>query len=92
MLLSWLREVYDDTFNNRQWTVITTTYLFHLVGCTIFADNSATSVSVSYLGFFVDLRHTGGFVWVTVALIHMYKQLGDASYTNTRHVVGYATL
>ena len=59
--LSWLR--YEDACSRRQWTVAARAYLLHLVGCTIFADKSATSVSVFYLGFFVDLRLTGGYSW-----------------------------
>jgi len=35
-------------------------YLLHLVGCTIFANKSATLVSVFYLGFFVDLKLAWG--------------------------------
>ena len=67
-------------------------YLLHLVGCTIFTEKSATSVNLSYLGLFVDLRHTGGYSWVAAALTRMYEQLGDGSYANTRQLVGYATL
>ena len=78
--LSWLRDVYKDA------------YLLHLVGCTIFADKSATSVNVFYLGFFVDLRLTGGYSWAAVALTHMYGQLGHCSYANTKQLAGYATL
>ena len=90
--LSWLREMYEDTCSRRQWTVAARAYLLHLVGCTIFADKSATSVSVSYLGLFVDLRHTGGYSWAAAALTHMYEQLGDGSYANTRQLAGYVTL
>jgi len=52
MRLSWLRDVYEDACSRRQWIVAVRAYLLHLVGCTIFADKSATSVSVFYLGFF----------------------------------------
>ncbi|XP_068501102.1 protein MAIN-LIKE 1-like [Phaseolus vulgaris] len=41
--LSWLRDVYGDACSRRQWTVAVRAYLLHLVGCTIFADKSATS-------------------------------------------------
>ena len=78
--LNWLREMCEDTCTRRQWTVAARAYLLHLVGCTIFADKSAMSVSVSYLGLFVDLRHTGGYSWATATLTHMYEQLGDGSY------------
>jgi len=90
--LSWLREMYEDVCTRRQWTMAARAYLLHLVGCTIFADKSATSVSVSYLGLFVDLRHTGGYSWAVAALTHMYEQLGDGSYANTRELAGYVTL
>jgi len=59
--LSWLRDEYKDACSRKQWTVAARAYLLHLVGCTIFADKSATSVSVFYLGFFVDLRLTRGY-------------------------------
>ena len=90
--LSWLREMYEDACSRRQWTVAARAYLLYLVGCTIFANKSATSVSVSYLGLFVDLRHTGGYSWAAAALTHMYEQLGDGSYANTRQLAGYVTL
>jgi len=69
--LSWLRDVYEDACSMRQWIVTARAYLLHLVGCTIFADKSATSISVIYLGFFVNLRLTGGYAWATTALTHM---------------------
>jgi len=31
------------------------------------------------------------YAWVTAVLTHMYEQLGDCSYANTRKLVGYAT-
>lgn len=40
--LSWLRDVYEDTCSNRQWTIAARAYLLDLVGCTIFADKSVT--------------------------------------------------
>jgi len=90
--LSWLREIYEGACNKRQWTVAARAYLLHLVGCTIFADKSATSVSVCYMGLFIDLRHTGRYSWAAAALTHMYEQLGEASYANTKQLAGYATL
>jgi len=77
--LSWLRDVYEDACSRSQWIVAARAYLLHLIGCTIFVDKSDTSVSVFYLGFFVDLRLTGAYSWTTAALTHMYEQLGDTS-------------
>jgi len=90
--LSWLRDVYEDACLRRQWIVATIAYLLHLVDCTIFTDKSATSVSMNYLGFFVNLSVTGGYSWVAAALTHMYEQLGDCSYVKTRQLAGYETL
>jgi len=66
--------------------------LLHLVGGTIFANKSATSVNVSFMGFFVDLRVIGEFSWAAAALPYLYEQLGDASYGSTKQLGGYATL
>jgi len=44
------------------------------------------------LSFFVDLRLTGGCSWATAALTHMYEQLEDCSYANTKQLADYATL
>ena len=82
MRLNWLREVYEDVCNNKQWTVAARAYLLHLVSCIIFVDKNVTLVRLSYMRFFVDLRHTEGYSWVTTALIHMYKHLGYTSYAN----------
>ena len=49
--LNWLKDVYEDACSRRQWTVAARAYLLHLVSCTIFADKSATSVTMFYLGF-----------------------------------------
>jgi len=90
--LSWLRDVYEDACSRKQWTMAARAYLLHLVGCTKFADKSVTSVNVFYLGFFVDMRLTEGYSWAGAALTHMYEQLGDCSYANTKQLAGYATL
>ena len=91
MRLSWLRDVYEEACSRKQWTVAARAYLLHLVGCTIFADKSATIVSVFYLEFYVDLRLTGGYFWAGAALTHMYEQLGNCSYANIKQLAGYAT-
>jgi len=89
---SWLREVYEDACSNKQWTIVARAYLLHLVGGTISADKSASSVNVSLMGFFVDLRVTGEFSWAAAALTYLYEQFGDASYGSTKQLSGYATL
>ena len=74
------------------WIVAACAYLLHLVGCTLFANKSATHVHVVYLDVFQDLAHSGGYAWGAAALVHMYDQLNDASQSSGRQLVGYITL
>ena len=46
--LSWLRELYDNCCENELWEFAARAYLLHLVGCTIFANKSATYVRTHY--------------------------------------------
>ncbi|KAL5187609.1 Protein MAIN-LIKE 2 [Glycine soja] len=80
--LSWLRDVYEAP----------RAYLLHLVGCTLFANKSATHVNVMHLEGFRDLAQTGGFSWGAAALVHLYEHLNEASQTPTRQMAGYITL
>ncbi|KAL5193473.1 Zinc finger BED domain-containing protein RICESLEEPER 2 [Glycine soja] len=76
----------------RQWIVAARAYLLHLVGCTPFANKSATYVHVVHLDAFRDLGQSGGYAWGVAALVHMYDQLDEASRTTTRQIAGYLTL
>ena len=53
--LSWLWDIYQRRCEARHWIVATRAYLLHLVGCTLFANKSATHVHVVYLDAFRDL-------------------------------------
>jgi len=66
--------------------------LLHLIGCTIFLDKSATSVSISYLSLFRDLALCGSYAWGAAALAHMYDKLGDASLVGTKQLRVFITL
>ncbi|KAL5165753.1 Protein MAIN-LIKE 1 [Glycine soja] len=69
--LSWLREVYESRCQARRWIVATRAYLLHLVGCTLFANKSATHVHVVHPEAFRDLGQTGGYAWGVAALVHI---------------------
>jgi len=43
-----------------------------VIGCTIFADKSATYISVSYLLLLRDLTTCDGYAWGVATLVHMY--------------------
>ncbi|KAH1232642.1 Protein MAIN-LIKE 1 [Glycine max] len=67
-------------------------YLLHLLGCTLFANKSATNVHVVYLEALRDLSMTERYAWGVAALVHMYDQLNDASMSHSRQLGGYITL
>ena len=76
----------------RRWIVAARAYLLHLVGCTLFANKSATYVHVVHLDVFRDLGQSAGYAWGVATLVHMYDQLDEASWTTTRQITGYLTL
>ncbi|KAH1247319.1 Protein MAIN-LIKE 1 [Glycine max] len=76
----------------RRWIIAARAYLLHLVGCTLFANKSATYVHVVHLDAFRDLPQSGGYAWGVAALVHMYDQLDEACRTPTRQLAGYLTL
>ncbi|KAJ1435828.1 Aminotransferase-like, plant mobile domain [Sesbania bispinosa] len=90
--LSWLRDVYNSNLQQRNLNAAASVYLLHLVGCTIFADKSATAVRVTYLELFRDLSLVGNIAWGAATLAYLYEQLKDASCHNTRQLAGYPTL
>jgi len=92
VLLSWLRDHYEACCENQQWEFAARAYLLHLIGCTIFVDKSATSVSISYLALFHELAVCGSYAWGAAALAHMYDKLGDASLAGTKQLGVFITL
>ncbi|XP_017416554.1 protein MAINTENANCE OF MERISTEMS [Vigna angularis] len=90
--LSWLRDIYGQRCQSQQWDFAARAYLLHLVGCTIFANKSVTSIRVSYLLLFRDVHACGRYAWGVAALAHLYEQLGDARMVSTRQMTGYLTL
>ena len=66
--------------------------MLHLLGCTLFANKSATHVHVVFLDAFCDLTQSESYAWGAVALVHMYEYLNDASKSTTRQLAGYITL
>ncbi|KAL5134329.1 Protein MAIN-LIKE 1 [Glycine soja] len=46
-------------------------YLLHLLGCTLFANKSATHAHVVFLDTFQDLTQSGSYAWGAIALVHI---------------------
>jgi len=70
--LSWVRDIYLSRCEARQWIVAARAYLLHLVGCTLFANKSATYVHVVHLRDFQDLGESGRYAWGAAMLVRMY--------------------
>ena len=49
--LSWLQGAYEEMCEEERWDEAAKAYLFHLVGCTLFANKNATYVEVKFLDF-----------------------------------------
>ena len=90
--LLWLRDIYRSKCDTTQWTVVAWAYLLHLVGCTLFANKSATYMHMVFLDAFHDLIQTGSYAWGAIALVHMYDNLNDASKSSARQLARYITL
>ncbi|KAL5134136.1 Protein MAIN-LIKE 1 [Glycine soja] len=90
--LQWVSDIYERRCQAGHWTVAAHTYLLHLLGCTLFANKSATNVHVVYLEALRDLSMTERYAWGVAALVHMYDQLNDASMSHSRQLSGYITL
>ncbi|KAL5164980.1 Protein MAIN-LIKE 1 [Glycine soja] len=90
--LQWIRDMYQRRCQVGHWTAAARAYLLHLLGCTLFANKSATHVHVMFLEALRDLNQTGRYAWGVAALVHMYDHLNDASVTNSRQLGGYITL
>ncbi|KAH1261945.1 Protein MAIN-LIKE 1 [Glycine max] len=84
--------IYQRRCQAGHWTVAGHAYLLHLLGCTLFANKSATNVHVVYLEALRDLSMTKRYAWGVAALVHMYDQLNDASMSHSRQLGGYITL
>ena len=76
--LSWLQDIYQHRCQAGHWTAVARAYLLHLLGCTLFANKSATHVHVAFLDALHDLSQTGRYAWGVAALVHMYDHLNDA--------------
>ncbi|KAL5127068.1 Protein MAIN-LIKE 1 [Glycine soja] len=90
--LQWVRDVYQRRCQAGHWTAAARAYLLHLLGCTLFANKSATNVHVVYLEALRNLCMTDRYVWGVAALVHMYDQLNDASMRHSRQLGDYITL
>ncbi|XP_028246744.1 protein MAIN-LIKE 1-like [Glycine soja] len=76
--LSWLRDIYQTICQARHWTPAARAYVLHLLGCTLFANKSATHVHVVFLDSLRDLSQSRSYAWGAAALVHMYDHLNDA--------------
>ncbi|XP_028242261.1 protein MAIN-LIKE 1-like [Glycine soja] len=79
--LQWVRDIYERRCQAGHWTAAARAYLLHLLGCSLFANKSATNVHVVYLEALRDLSQTGRWIATkkTVKSIHtpVYRECLD---------------
>ena len=93
--LLWLRDNFStitDDSSDDDIEFATRAFLLHLVGCTLFADKSATSVLIVYLELFRDLSMVGSYAWGAACLAYLYRKLTTATRFEVRQLGGYLTL
>ncbi|KAH1228890.1 Protein MAIN-LIKE 1 [Glycine max] len=90
--LQWVRDIYEHRCQAGHWTTMARAYLLHLLGCTFFANKSATNVHVVFLEALRDLSQIERYTWGVAALVHMYDHLNDASISISRQLDSYITL
>ena len=90
--LSWLRDAYETKIEACHWIIAVRAYLLHLLGCTLFANKSATHVHVVFLDALRDLAQSGSYAWDTAALVLMYDNLNGTSKSTAMQLAGYITL
>ena len=82
--LWWMRDVYQTKIEACHWIVAARAYLLHLIGCTLFANKSATHVHVVFLDAPCDLTQSVTYAWGATSLVHMYDNLNETSKSMTR--------
>ncbi|KAI5435105.1 hypothetical protein KIW84_021798 [Lathyrus oleraceus] len=90
--LEWLYDLFVQHRAASSWAYATRAYLLMLVGSTIFADKTFTLVEARYLLLSTDLDRCSGYSWGAVALVTLYRYLGDASMYSCKQLGGYPTL
>ncbi|KAH1257740.1 Protein MAIN-LIKE 1 [Glycine max] len=69
----YVRDTYQRRCQAGHWTTAAHAYLLHLLGCTLFANKSATHVHVVFLDALRDLSQTRRYAWGAAALCWIYE-------------------
>ncbi|KAH1204334.1 Protein MAIN-LIKE 1 [Glycine max] len=77
--LQWVRDVYQRRCQAGHWTAAARAYLLHLLGCTLFANKSATNVHVVYLEALRDLSMIDRYAWGVAALCWIYEHFSSVA-------------
>jgi len=93
--LDWLYQNFGGVSDeDSQWRnqCVAKSYLLYILGCTLFADKTATRVPVVYIRLLIDLDAVSGIAWGVGALAYLYRQLGLATRSGVRQIERYMTL
>ncbi|XP_006605047.1 protein MAIN-LIKE 2-like [Glycine max] len=89
--LQWVRDIYQRRCQAGHWTVAARAYLLHLLGCTLFANKSATNVHVVYLEALRDLNMTERYAWGVAALCWIYEHFPSVAESTANQDYGEAS-
>ena len=95
MRVEWLHEKFhlvSDADSNDFIHYIARAYLLFLLGYTLFVDKTTNRVPVMYLQLLEDLNLVHSYAWGVTSLGFLYRQLGMATKSTVRQIVGYMTL
>ncbi|XP_028065469.1 protein MAIN-LIKE 2-like [Camellia sinensis] len=93
--LEWLKAHFHNVTNNDLMERIVCAgraYLLFLLGCTLFSNKTCTRVPIVYLSLLSDLTTISSYAWGAATLAYLYRQMGYASRSDMKQIVGYMTL
>ncbi|KAG5562420.1 hypothetical protein RHGRI_005229 [Rhododendron griersonianum] len=91
----WLKETFSEVLDGdseERVDCCARAYLLCLLGITLFADKTGTTISVQFLTLLEDLGRVRDYAWGVGGLGHLYRQLGQASRRNCKQLSGYTSL
>jgi hypothetical protein len=85
--LSFLEKLVPRLVASQQHTEAARAYILYVLGCTLFADKTWTSVCIAHLGALVDIEHLTAYAWGTMAFANLYDHLTTASHHSLLQVL-----
>ncbi|KAK9083272.1 hypothetical protein Scep_029743 [Stephania cephalantha] len=86
------KKVKDKRISTPRVECTTRTYLWYMLGCTLFVDKTSTQVHIQLLQLLENLDEISKYAWGASVLAYLYWRLGSASHVDACYIAGYLTL